>query len=274
VSDADQKRHFHDADDGCPTLVSTTVPVFSAHNIALPGGEQTCPAYGLIAESGVCRAALRTLQLVLPPDRVSSTSVVDLGCLEGGYAVAFAQAGYEVTGIEVRELNLERCRYVQERLALSNLRFVQDDVRNLGVYGPFDAVFCCGLFYHLDRPREFLELLGRCTRRVLILQTHFAEQAIPTGHAAALSEMTKNEGLAGRWYKEFDEGTSHDAMSESLWSSWGNHRSFWIEKRHLLQAMRDVGFDCVFEQFDFVDDLVNDSYWSSQGRSTFVGVKL
>ncbi len=254
--------------------MSTAAPVFSAHNIALPGGEQTCPAHGLIAESGVCQAALRTLRLVIPSGAVSATSLVDLGCLEGGYAVAFAQAGYDVTGLEVRELNLERCRYVQERLALPNLRFVQDDVRNLAHHGPFDVVFCCGLFYHLDRPREFLELLGQCTRRVLILQTHFAESAVPPDHAAALSEMTSNEGLAGRWYKEFDDETSDQAMHESLWSSWGNHRSFWVEKHHLLQAVRDVGFDCVFEQFDFVDDLVNNTYWSSQGRSTFVGVKL
>src|SRR5260370_33262590 len=70
---------------------------------------------------------------------------------------------------------MEACRYVQSKVNLPNLEFVRDDVWNIAAHGTFDAVFCCGLFYHLDKPREFLDLLSRVTKRLLILQTHFSE---------------------------------------------------------------------------------------------------
>ena len=62
---------------------------FTGHNIALPDGRETCPGTPLIAENGICQAALRLLALCCP----DGGRVADLGCLEGGYSVAFAQAG-------------------------------------------------------------------------------------------------------------------------------------------------------------------------------------
>ena len=211
-----------------------TLPNFTAHNIALPGGVQTAPQFGLIAEGGVCQASLRTLRSIFRPEDISNTTIADLGCLEGGFAAAFAQAGFRSTGIEVRDLNIRNCRYVEEQLKLENLTFVQDDVRNVERYGPFDAVFCNGLLYHLDNPRSFLETLARATRHVLILQTHFASEEPPKDHAISLSPMTTHEGNRGRWYFEFSDEVSQTEMNENVWASWGNNKSFWIEKRHLL----------------------------------------
>src|SRR5882762_11246231 len=120
---------------------------------------------------------------------------------------------------------MEACRYVQSRVNLPNLEFVRDDVWNIETYGVFDATFCCGLFYHLDKPREFLDALSRVTKRVLILQTHFSEakdspsfihprrlrralsRIIPLANTATtthkLSFLTRHEGLPGRWFPEF-----------------------------------------------------------------------
>ena len=81
---------------------------FTAHNVVLPDGTETLPGVTPLAETGICRAALRTLNLVFPVllSRTAPT-VVDLGCLEGGYSAEFARAGYDVTGIEARDENLE-----------------------------------------------------------------------------------------------------------------------------------------------------------------------
>jgi SAM-dependent methyltransferase len=252
---------------------ATLMPAFTAHNVVLPDGRQTAPQFGPIAESGVCQASLRTLRLVFRPDEIATTSVADLGCLEGGYTAAFAQAGFQSVGIEVRDRNMQCCYFVEKALQLDNLRFVQDDVRNIGDHGPFDAVFCCGLLYHLDEPRAYLETLARYTNRVLILQTHFAEDTLPEAHKSVLSEMVEHEGNQGRWYHEFSDGASEAEVQDAVWSSWGNNKSFWIEKRHLLQNLLDVGFDCVYEQFDMVADVVGDRYWEEQGRGMFVAIK-
>jgi hypothetical protein len=57
------------------------------------------------------------------------------------------------------------------------------------------------------------------------------------------------------------------------WSALGNSSSFWLEKRHLLQAMIDAGFPIVCEQYDFLDDVVGNDYTEDQHRSFFLGIK-
>ena len=52
-------------------------------------------------------------------------------------------------------------------------------MHNLGDYGSFDVTFCCGLLYHLEDPVTFLRTVSQLTRRVLILQTHFATDSVP-----------------------------------------------------------------------------------------------
>jgi hypothetical protein len=172
-------------------------------------------------------------------------------------------------------------------------------VWNIGNYGLFDATFCCGLFYHVDKPRELLDVLSRVTKRVLILQTHFAEandspsfihprrlrrfisRIIPLKNTGTtthkLSSLTKNEGLPGRWFPEFRSDRAYRDRVNRRWASWNNRSSFWIQREFLLQAIRDAGFDLVLEQFDNLGadiafEMTKGSYRSS-GRSTFIGIK-
>jgi SAM-dependent methyltransferase len=196
--------------------------------------------------------------------------VADVGCLEGGYSVELARAGYVTLGIEGREENFACCEYVRERVGLSNLQFACDDVRNLEAYGTFDAVVCAGLLYHLDAPTAFLELLGRITRRLVIVVSTYATDTEGVGFD--LGGWTTHEGRRGRWYGEVGEHQDADTHLASRWASLGNRASFWLAKRELVQAIRDAGFDLAFEQFDFVDDNVTDDYVERNSCSMFVGV--
>ena len=263
--------------DDEPAVSAAEPPLrFTAHNIVLPGGEQTLPRRGVpLEDQGSCQASLRTLRALFRAEEIPASTIVDLGCLEGGFTVAFARAGFQALGIEVRAQNFDKCEYVAEKLGLPNLRFVQDDVRNIEKHGPFDAVFCMGLLYHLDRPTEFLHTLARSTNRVLLLETHYATEELPTDAELAekLGPMVEHEGNRGRWRYEYAEGASTEEVEGLLWSSWGNPSSFWIEKRHLLQTLRDAGFGMVYEQYDYLDDIVNDQYIERNGRSLFVAVK-
>lgn len=199
------------------------MPPFSAHNIVLDDGTQTLPGREISAETGICQTALQAMRENFPGSP-GEVRVADLGALEGGYAVALARAGYRVTAIEVRAVNMDRCRYVAAHTHLPNLEFIQDDARSLPLYGEFDAVLCSGLLYHLDRPVSFLKMLGAVTRRLLILQTHYSAHPV-----------TENEGVSGHWYTE-------DPSEESAWSSYGNSRSFWLSWPCLLDAIESAGF--------------------------------
>jgi len=176
---------------------------------------------------------------------------------------------------------------------------VQDDAWNVAQRGEFDATFCCGLLYHLDKPLEFLRLLSKITRRILILQTHFSEakdspawirprqlrraiaRILPLRHTAAtthrLSRLVKNEGLPGRLFSEFRNERAYRDRANRRWASWNNRQSFWIQREYLIQAIRDVGFDSVLEQYDglgsdIAEEMSVGSYRLS-GRSTFIGLK-
>jgi len=197
-----------------------SLPPYTAHNIELDDGTWTLPGAPPVAGNEICRAALALLREHVP----GGGRVADLGALEGGYAVAFARAGYQVLAVEARIRNMARCLHTAARVDLPGLAFAHGDARSLDAYGTFDAVFCCGLLYHLDRPAEFLRMLGTVTRRLLILQTHYS-----------VRPDAVNEGLPGHWYGE-------DPSEEAAWASWGNDRSFWLAEEALLDAVRAAGF--------------------------------
>ena len=82
--------------------------VFTAHNIALDDGTFTRPNSPVTADEPITGAVMRSLNLFFPPSERKGKTIVDLGCLEGGYTVEFARAGFEATGLEAREQNIER----------------------------------------------------------------------------------------------------------------------------------------------------------------------
>ena len=272
---------------------------FTAHNIRLDDGTYTKPDAELPMEAHPWfLAAKRIIEAVFSGDK-RGLRLIDLGCLEGGYTVEFARLGLQALGLDVRESNIEACRYVQSKVNLPNLDFVRDDVWNTANHGTFDITFCCGLFYHVDKPRALLRLLSDVTRRLLILQTHFSEakdspslihprrlrralsRTIPLKNTGTtthkLSYLTRNEGLPGRWFPEFRSDRAFSDRENRRWASWDNRRSFWIQREYLLQALRDAGFDLVLEQFDALGKDIalemTQGVYRSSGRSTFIGIK-
>jgi SAM-dependent methyltransferase len=271
---------------------------FSAHNVRLDDGTFTKPdSSGLLEETLWFRSARGVLETIFPGDK-SQLRVADVGCLEGGYATGFARMGFQVLGIEVRELNIAACNYIKSKTDLPNLKFVQDNALNIANHGVFDAVFCCGLFYHLDHPKQYLQTLSAVTNKLLILQTHFSlirpiakRLKLPTTvrHFSdrllrkrepirfMLSAPAEHEGLPGRWFTEFSSDRSFGQRESAKWASWDNRRSFWIQREYLLQAIKDVGFDLVMEEYDNLEPTIAESLlggsYSANLRGTFIGIK-
>lgn len=90
--------------------------------------------------------------------------ILELGSLEGGHTIGLArQAGVErVLGIEGRKESYERAQLAKQLFAVDNISFVHANLENIRLvqFGNFDAVYCCGLLYHLplhdaDRSRIF-----------------------------------------------------------------------------------------------------------------------
>lgn len=283
----------------CIRYCFRVTPTFSAHNIRLDDGSFTrSPDETPMDEHPWFVSAMRVLDTVYGSDK-AALRLADLGCLEGGFTVAFARKGFQAVGVEVRASNVEACTYVKSRTDLPSLSFVQDDVWNIAAHGNFDVMFCAGLLYHIDDPKRFMEMLSSCTSKVLILHTHFAvETNVPvdstrrgglrgrwqrpeprdTGDSTYnLGPMTRHEGLRGRWYTEFADDAKFKRRDDLRWASWENHRSFWIQREFLLGTIRNVGFDLVFEQFDSLGaDIAQEmtsGYYATHRRGMFVGIK-
>lgn len=251
---------------------------FSSHNVRLPDGTQTAPGQIVVAESGTCRAALRYLEEVFgPAPHDGDITVADVGCLEGGYAAEFARAGYDVTGIELREENYANAMGLREALLVPpNLHFIHADAWDVlgwdateGVQ--YDAVFCCGLLYHMATPVAFLELLGQVTRRLLILNTHFSmENGHPENSHGDLgwceTGTQQNEGRSGHWFHETD----------NRWASDSGTKSFWLCKDDLIASLGEAGFNEVSERDDWRKDgqpLPWGSGGAFQDRAMFTALK-
>jgi len=248
---------------------------FTHHNIRLDDGTLTKPEIGfLISESSWFLSAKRAIELSFQ-DEIAGKRIVDLGCLEGGYTVEFARMGMDALGVEIRQSNFAACRHVKAHVDLPNLQFVHDDVWNIEKYGEFDAFFCCGLLYHLDRPIEFLRLISQGCRKLMILNTHVATEAGNPNFP--LGEMTEHEATPGRWLHEYEPSAPDLDLEQIRWSSWGNPRSFWPRQEYILDTLRKCGFAMVFEQFDFVGDNIADEikqgYYATHDRRMIVGVK-
>jgi len=233
---------------------------FTAHNIRLDDGSLTKPEQPWLMEDlPLLKFTKQFLRMVFP-DGVAGKRVVDLGCLEGGYTVEFARQGFAALGIEVRESNFEKCQRVKAGTHLPNLTFVHDDVQNLATYGVFDVVFCCGLLYHLDKPRQFVKLMAQTCRRAIIIDTHVASTR--RNGKFSLSRVTQNEGWSGRWFREGGK-----KRYQANWSSWSNEKSFWPMKSHLVEVLRNSGFPIVIEY------PILEPYRELTDRVTIVAVK-
>lgn len=215
---------------------------WTAHNIHLQGG-----VYTVGKETGDKGSRLkRIMQIVsdFAAAPLTDLRVLDLGCLEGLFAVEFARHGAEVVGIEGRKANIEKARFVKEALSLDNLDLIEDDVRNLSIkkYGHFDVVLNLGILYHLNTPDSFsfMEDAAKVCRQFTVVDTHISlkPQQFHTHKDKKYWGMTKSEHPAD---------APEEVKASKLWASLDNLKSFWFTRSSLYNLLYQVGFTTVYE---------------------------
>jgi len=253
---------------------------WTSHNIRLTDEITTMPGQPDFMETDLRLHSIERLLSVLYRGDFARLRVADLGCLEGGFALALARRGASVIGIEARALNMDKCRLIKEHFGVPGLEFIQGDVKELTAdrYGYFDAVMALGILYHLDRPVEWLRQLGSVTKDVLIVETHYApaDDASLAGIDPNISNLSPLEqvevegfGYQGRWFLEYDKGVDRESQ---LWASYSNRSSFWLTRESLLLALINSGFDMVFEQQDYTARFY-EHFYKKFMRGTFIGIK-
>jgi SAM-dependent methyltransferase len=201
--------------------------------------------------------------------------ILDLGCLEGLFAIELARAGAKTVGIEARLANLEKARFAREALELAACELVQDDVRNLcrAKYGSFDIVLCCGILYHLDMPDalRLIQRISEVTEQVAVVETHVALEVLkhnPFELGELEEESWEGQVYQGRRFREHKPGETPQQKERRLWASLDNPRSFWLTRSSLRLALRRYGFESIYEQLQPPDRAEEEV-----DRVTWIGVK-
>jgi len=111
--------------------------------------------------------------------RLAQIRAIDVGCHEGYYSVALAREGVKsVLGVDVRETNLARARFVGQALGLANVEWRQGNCEDLRVEdtGEFELCLFLGLLYHLENPMRCLRNISRVTREVCVIETQVIDE--------------------------------------------------------------------------------------------------
>jgi SAM-dependent methyltransferase len=175
---------------------------------------------------------------------IDELRILDLGCLEGMFAIEFALHGSQVVAIEGREVNLAKARFARDALRLDNVDFIRDDVRKLSTetHGVFDVILCLGILYHLDAPDVLLlaQRMFEVCARAVIIDTH-----ISFDDSASYSAGGRT--YQGQYVGEHDERLDSEQRLAALWRSLDNPRSFVPTYASLCNLLRHVGFTSVYE---------------------------
>jgi 2-polyprenyl-3-methyl-5-hydroxy-6-metoxy-1,4-benzoquinol methylase len=222
--------------------ISARYGEWSGHNIHIQDGVYTIGPRVIRDEFRLRRLVQCVLDLF--GGSVEGKRVLDLACHEGLFSIEFARRNAKCLGIEGREANIEKARFVKNALSLENLDFVQDDVRNVSVerYGTFDVILCLGILYHLDVPDvfAFIERLGEVCQHVCIVDTRI------TLHPKERVTY-KNATYHGVRGDEHDPGDSQSTKLARLWASLDNVDNFYLSRATLCNALAHAGFTSVFE---------------------------
>lgn len=153
--------------------------------------------------------------------------ILELGALEGGHTIGLARRpGVDfVLGVEGRAANLQRALLAQELFAVPNIQFIQANLETitLAEFGAFDAIYCCGLLYHLPEPWQLVKQFAGVAPG-LFLWTHCA--------AEELADVFLH-GYKGRRYSEGGTDEALSGLSPS---------SFWPTLGSLCNMCADFGF--------------------------------
>jgi 2-polyprenyl-3-methyl-5-hydroxy-6-metoxy-1,4-benzoquinol methylase len=170
--------------------------------------------------------------------------ILDLGCGEGVYAIEAGLRGAEVLALDARTQRMEQGAACAARHGLSNVRFIQQDVRlaTREALGSFDVVYLLGLLYHLDAPdlfRVLENIHGLCTG-LLVIDTLISL-------TAEIQVEWRGQLYGGRRCREHDDEDTAEVRRSRVLRSIDNTFSLRPTKESLLRALRSAGFTSAYE---------------------------
>src|SRR5688572_7824400 len=178
-------------------------------------------------------------------------TILELGALEGAQTFILAEKPgvRRVLALEGREANLRKARFLQGLLQVRNVEFAQANLEHadLAQFGKFDAVFCCGLLYHLPEPWKLIAQLP-AVAPILFIWTQYAaeEEAMDIEH-----------GLRGKVHHEGGSDEPLSGMSPT---------AIWLTLASLRTVLETAGYERI--------DIIHNDPKHANGPSVTIGARI
>jgi ubiquinone/menaquinone biosynthesis C-methylase UbiE len=151
------------------------------YRFEFPGGLQTTPA---IPPSVVDIFDTRLHMLTSVVDahfgnRLREIDCLDIGCHEGFYSLAMARHGVrKVIGVDAREENLRRARFVAEGMGVTAVEYRKGSVETLAadVGQSFPLTLFLGVLYHVEDPMRCLRQVAAVTGELCVIETQVVDE--------------------------------------------------------------------------------------------------
>ena len=110
--------------------------------------------------------------------RLPEIDCLDIGCHEGFYSLGLARMGVRrVTGLEPREDNLRRARFVARATGIANVEYVQGRVEELAARGEvYPLTLFLGVLYHVMDPMLCLRNVSAATGELCVIETQVVDE--------------------------------------------------------------------------------------------------
>jgi len=147
---------------------------------------------------------------------LNPATILECGCLEGAHTAMLAQAfpKTSIRACDIRDDNMQKTQLHTELLGLDNISLFKDDLDSPkhAFDRSYDAIFCCGLLYHLRWPEIFLKNAAEKSPILWLWTVYCAE-----------SETTLKEGtLRGKIYAEDVSHPLSAVRTESFFPTLGS----------------------------------------------------
>jgi ubiquinone/menaquinone biosynthesis C-methylase UbiE len=110
--------------------------------------------------------------------RMRGLGCLDIGCHEGFYTLAMARHGMSAAGMDAREENLRRARFVAEASGITNIRFRQGRVETLAAdeSQTYALTLFLGVLYHVEDPMLCLRQVCAVTGELCLIETQVVDE--------------------------------------------------------------------------------------------------
>ena len=95
---------------------------------------------------------------------VSGESILEVGCGLGNNTLFWAQAGADVTAIDISEQAVKRLSEVTKENSLTNVNVLAHDARRISELGKFNYIFGAMILHHIEPFYQFADALSACLK--------------------------------------------------------------------------------------------------------------